>query len=196
MFRVNFVLKPLFGTTCNRFLYASVLKFAITFFLLKQILRNLNLILFFCCEITNFTTLLSSLVAILYGSHVDSIFYKKKYLSSLVWIIMLRVCHTTPTLNGPVCSILSGWATTMSRLFGPKMALGVFLKDTATRTASGVGQGFATFWLLARRSSNWAAPQLLSVTTSLTIQRSSHPVNYLAQVTTSGIASFLHIIPF
>jgi len=30
--------------------------------------------------------------------------------SSLVWTIMLCVYHTTPTRNGPACSLLSGWA--------------------------------------------------------------------------------------
>jgi len=39
-----------------------------------------------------------------------------------LWTIMLCVCHTTPTHNGP----LSGWATTTGRLLGPKMALGVY----------------------------------------------------------------------
>jgi len=41
---------------------------------------------------------------------------------------MLFVCHTTPTLKAPVCSLLSGWTTTTGRLLDPKMALGIFPK--------------------------------------------------------------------
>jgi len=41
--------------------------------------------------------------------------------SSPVWCMISCVCHTTPTQNnGSVCSILSGWATTTSRLHGSK----------------------------------------------------------------------------
>jgi len=63
-------------------------------------------------------------------------------------------CHTTPTQNGPVCSLLSGWTTTKSKLLGPKMAFGVFLKGMRRATASGVDLGFATFRLLSRHSTN------------------------------------------
>jgi len=34
--------------------------------------------------------------------------------TSLVWTIMFCVCHTTPTQNSSVCSLLSGWAATIS----------------------------------------------------------------------------------
>jgi len=48
----------------------------------------------------------------------------------------LSVCHThtTPTQNGPVSSLLSGWAITAGRLLGSKMASGVFLKVGSYRT--------------------------------------------------------------
>jgi len=38
---------------------------------------------------------------------------------------MLCVCRTrtTPTHNGPVCSLLSGWTTTAGRLLGTKLLL-------------------------------------------------------------------------
>jgi len=50
---------------------------------------------------------------------------------------MLCVCHITPTQNGHVCSLSSGWATTTDRLLGHKIALGVFLQDTVTRYCIG-----------------------------------------------------------
>jgi len=62
--------------------------------------------------------------------------------SSLVWTIMLCVCHTTPTQNGPVSNFLSGWATTAGRLLGPKMALRVFLKHATRYPASEVEPRF------------------------------------------------------
>jgi len=34
------------------------------------------------------------------------------------FFLMLCVCQTTPTQNGSVCSLLSGWATTTGRLPG------------------------------------------------------------------------------
>jgi len=79
---------------------------------------------------------------------------------------MLCVCHTTPAQNGPVCSLLSVWATTTGRLLGPKMVLGVFLKDTSTRYRIGVEKRFRNLRLLARRTTNWGAPPLTSVTTN------------------------------
>jgi len=68
---------------------------------------------------------------------------------SFVWTIVLCVCHTTPTQNDPVCSLLSGWVTTTGRLLGPKMTL-----RHATRYCIGVELRFRTFRLLARRSTN------------------------------------------
>jgi len=38
--------------------------------------------------------------------------------------------HSTSAQNDPVCSFLLGWDITMDRLLGPKMALGIFIKDT------------------------------------------------------------------
>jgi len=58
---------------------------------------------------------------------------------------MLCVCHTTLTQNDPVCCFLSGWATTAGRLLGPKIVLGVFLKDSDA-LASGVKP---RFWSLS-----------------------------------------------
>jgi len=43
------------------------------------------------------------------------------------------------------CSLLSGCATTTGRLLGPKMTLGVFLKDKRRATTSGVEPRFSTF---------------------------------------------------
>jgi len=31
------------------------------------------------------------------------------------------VCHITPTKNDPVCSLLSGWATTTGRCLAPRL---------------------------------------------------------------------------
>jgi len=51
---------------------------------------------------------------------------------------------STPTQSGPNCNISSGWVTTTGKLLGPKMALGVFLKDTWRATASKVKPRFRT----------------------------------------------------
>jgi len=66
---------------------------------------------------------------------------------------MLCVCHTTPTQNGLFCSIFvrlkhhNGY-----RLFGSKTAYFFRTRDTLLYRES--SQGFATFRLLAQRSTN------------------------------------------
>jgi len=45
----------------------------------------------------------------------------------------------------PVCSFLSDWAITADRPLGPKMASGVFLKDTRRVSASRVDPRFRKF---------------------------------------------------
>jgi len=57
------------------------------------------------------------------------------------------------------------WATTRGRLLGPKMALAISLKGMLPHRES--IQDFATFWLLSRHSTNWAASPPRSVTTCL-----------------------------
>jgi len=75
-----------------------------------------------------------------------------------------HVCSVSvisPNTEWFCCSLLSGWITKTGKLLGPKMALGVFLKDTWCSTAPWhhqLNQGFATFWFLARCSTNWASP--------------------------------------
>jgi len=59
--------------------------------------------------------------------------------------MILCVCHTTPTQNDPVCSLLSGWATATGRLLD--------YKDTAMCFRIGVELRFATVLLLLYNTS-------------------------------------------
>jgi len=57
-----------------------------------------------------------------FGGLANQSFQSLSLSLSLVWTIMLYVCHTTSTQNDPVYRLLSGWATTTGRLLGPKLA--------------------------------------------------------------------------
>jgi len=72
---------------------------------------------------------------------------------------MLCFCHTTPTQTEALCfaCFSSGWATIAGRLPGPQMGnsikcLSQWHSDALPHRVS--NQGFATFRLLARRSTN------------------------------------------
>jgi len=61
---------------------------------------------------------------------------------------MSNVCHTIPTKNGPVCSLLPGWTTASGKLLGPNMALDVIFKYTYRATASGVETRFCNLSII------------------------------------------------
>jgi len=104
------------------------------------------------------------------GCPVSAWMWLNFVVTSFVWITTLCLSYHSNTERSSL-HYFDRLGHHSGRLLGPKIALGVFLKDTRRVTASGVGPRFRKFWLLSRRSTNWAASPLRFVTTCLTTQR-------------------------
>jgi len=103
----------------------------------------------------------------------------------------------TPTQNGPICSLLSGWATTTSRLPGPKIALGIFRTQHRRTTALRVEPRFCDLSITSP-----ALYHLSCVAAAICYYLSNHlkveaiPLNALPEDTTSELSGLSSRYPF